>query len=208
MNPSDQNPDPLDALFQAQPVKPSADFAERTLARLREEAASPDVWDEELDALLASQPVLAKADVADRVIAALADEAPGVEPDDNKVVGFPSWAVAIGGIAALMVLGVFSFITLFKHAEHQKQVGNVGPLAHHDPVVEIAPVVDIIETPEAPVLQAETVMAAASDESLEVISDRIEIHDYEVVMTLDESLEDVLILADLDTLNTLQAFLN
>ncbi|WP_309397203.1 hypothetical protein [Cerasicoccus maritimus] len=220
MNHDDNSTDPLDTLFANQPVKPTKDFAERTLARLEQELTEQpeaSACDAELDALLESQPLKPRGDLADRVLAELGAEAakPTAEPEDNKVVGFPSWVVAIGSIAALMVLGMFSFITLFDHAKNQPtQIGGSDTYVQTtQPDVDTSgqPVVGSV-TPEIATLDTVTVEYVASAESAPDLDALIGIEettgDYNTVLTLDETLEDALLLADLETLNSLQAFLN
>ena len=61
--------DPLDALLEGRPLRPSSDFAEKVLARI---ASERDTGDTALDALLASRPLSAPAGLADRVVAEVA----------------------------------------------------------------------------------------------------------------------------------------
>lgn len=212
MKPQDHNPDPLDELLAKQPVQPSDDFADRTLARLREEDAAQShesALEEDLDALLGAQPVKPAADFADRVIAQLEPQGDASEPEQDKVVGFPSWVIAMGSIAALMVLGMFSFITLFDYAADQKGAG-APQIADNTPAANDAaqPSVDHVAAPvtedsalNEDVLVAESMTPAPLVPSAEVV-------EYETVISLDETLDDALLLADVETLNTLQAFLN
>lgn len=202
MNPQPPH-DPLDELLAAQPVKPSPGFAERILARLQkaeDEELDSAFPDDELDAMLQDQPIRPSADFADRVMAQL-EPAVGIhESEEDKVVGFPSWVIAMGSIAALMVLGMFSFITLFNYAETQKE--------DHRTVAQqtTTPAMDSVSssgTSEVPVSVASQEGLATGE--MTMLPGLVE---YETVLTLDETLDDALILADLETLNTLQAFLN
>ncbi|WP_309385555.1 hypothetical protein [Cerasicoccus frondis] len=220
MKPEPNSPDPLDALFKSQPVKPPADFAERTLARLEDELAArpdPSALDDELDALLAAQPLQPRANLADRVLAEL-DAETAKEPQDNKVVGFPSWVVALGSIAALMVLGMFSFIMLFDHAKQQQGGANGGTMAKvEQPAFDTPAVNELdlnpVETTtvfEIPATETDTIEYYAEVEPAvgDILPENSEVAEYETVLSLDETLEDALMLADLETLNSLQAFLN
>ncbi|WP_269539476.1 hypothetical protein [Cerasicoccus fimbriatus] len=213
MKPDDQPTDPLDALLSRQPVKPKADFAERTLARLDKELAErPEAaaFDAELDALLAAQPLKPSAELTDKVLAEIsADQT--AQPEENKIIGFPSWVVALGSIAALMVLGMFSFITLFDYAKSQKQP--TGPaIVQNDASAQTTS----DQTPETTTTQpdTETEVYVASVESSDIplpgnaMDESTEIVEFENVLTLDETLDDILLLADLETLDSLQAFLN
>jgi hypothetical protein len=69
--PDSDRDDDLDALFASRPVRLSADFTEKTLARI---ALAAGESDPALDALLATRPVAASPDMPDRVIAAVATE--------------------------------------------------------------------------------------------------------------------------------------
>ena len=76
MNPDDKvtpgdTPDSLDAMLAAHPLRPSADFTARTLARLDRMRAEGDP---EVDRLLTGHPVAAPVGFADRVMAAVAAE--------------------------------------------------------------------------------------------------------------------------------------
>lgn len=204
MNHPEHNPDPLDELLASQPVKPKSDFAERTLARLRDEEAAVETG---LDMLLAAQPVKPAADFADRVIAGLE---PSEASGDDKVVGFPSWVIAVGSIAALMVLGMFSFITLFDYAREQASTGR--EIVQKDPA-RPSDTSNSSPVPEgnAPTLETSSVAYVAANDPAEldpITPAPAEVVEYETVLTLDETLGDALLLADVETLNTLQAFLN
>ncbi|MEO0795194.1 MAG: hypothetical protein AAFX93_08540 [Verrucomicrobiota bacterium] len=219
MKTPDQNPDPLDELFAARLPKPSKDLADRTLDRLEAESDRLDeaAFDEELDFMLESQEVVPSQGFADQVVAAaVADSS---EPEDDKVVGFPSWTIAIGGIAAAMVLGIFSFVTLFDYAKDQRAQGASTEIADSGIGVEAPQTVDT--QPEAIPEEVEVIVEAplpleglSNDDTLVagfndvVVPDGSEVVEYESVLTMDEALGDALILADVETLNALSSFLN
>lgn len=69
--PDSDRDDDLDALLASRPVRLSADFTEKTLARIALAAAETDPA---LDTLLASRPLAAPAGMVDRVVAAVATE--------------------------------------------------------------------------------------------------------------------------------------
>lgn len=69
--PDSDSDDHLDALLASSPVRPSADFTEKTLARIALDARDSDPA---LDSLLASRPLSAPADMPGRVLAAVAVE--------------------------------------------------------------------------------------------------------------------------------------
>ncbi|GHB96849.1 hypothetical protein [Cerasicoccus arenae] len=217
MNQPEHSSDPLDQLLASQPVTPAPDFAARTLARLMAEETAQkgggEAFDAELDELLAMQPIAPSGQLADRVLAELNAKEVTQPEDDNKVVGFPSWVVAIGGIAAAMVIGMFCFITLFKYADHQRSSETFASTTTAAPVVEtpgIEPIPEVVEL----VMVADNVSRDASVTSVreilidEGLSPSSEVLEYETVLTLDDTLGDILLLADIDTLDTLQAFLN
>lgn len=104
----DRAPDDLDALLASRPVRPSADFASATLARIARERESAD---SPLDALLASRPVVAPAGFADRVLAAVA-------ASRRRILFFRAGsAIAAAACVALVVAGSF------------RTVGTSGPTA-------------------------------------------------------------------------------
>jgi len=191
------SPDPLDALIAASPAEPGPDLVDRTLERLANEKLSLDetAFEAELDAMLESQDAIVGEGFALRVVAAVEESHPH---EDDRVVGLPSWVVAIGSIAALMVLGMFSFIALFDLAVGQKSAagGMVAETASSAPgIVHDQP------TPVSPV-------GDSKERDLNLFPEDAEIFAYEEVLRMNEALEDGLLLADSDTLIALQALIN
>ncbi|MGE9294878.1 MAG: hypothetical protein ACQKBV_01110 [Puniceicoccales bacterium] len=200
MKESPDSQDPLDELFAAVPQAPRKGFADRTLARLEREGQGlgEDGLDAEIDSMLAAQEVVASEGFASRVITALdMPEAEVNEADSSdKVVGFPSWVVAMGGIAALMVLGMFSFIYLFQFAADQKSARDQRFAEQSPPAVQVV----------AP--EADTAMLAAAPALDVALPEEAEVLDYESVLAMDDALADAMLLADSETLSALQAFMN
>ncbi len=137
MNDEFDNNDPLDALLAARPVEPSRDFADRVLARMRDD----DVMDTALDEHLSAQPLVASPEFTDQVMSAIEAES------SHKVLGFPSWVVALGSIAALLVAGMLAFVMLFqKGASDAQQRISQGITAVEPAPVEVA-AIEIVPEP-------------------------------------------------------------
>lgn len=118
MSTQPQTPDSLDALLAAQPIQPRHDFTRVTLERIRAEASQPDPLDALIDDCLSKQTLDPSAGFAGRVQRTLRAK----EDSDRKILGFPSWVAALGGIAALFVAGVIAFGSMIRLAtDHQRQ---------------------------------------------------------------------------------------
>jgi len=202
MNPPPNNDDSLDELLASTPVKPPADFSERVLARLNGEPEVPSeaAFEHELDALLESREVVPGEGFANRALAA----AMAGDREDDTVIGLPSWVVAMGGIAALLILGMVSFIALFDFAAKQSPGPSVAAqdVQSADPSRAVATGAELMEPSTAP---AQVPVGAAPE-----LSDAaaLEVVEFESVLTMDDALEEAHLVADAETLSALQAFLN
>lgn len=172
MHNADSN-DPLDELLASKPIRPSPGFSDKVMHAL----AQPDALDGLLDRNLSEQSLEPGTAFTERVLAEMQAE------PDHKVIGFPSWVVAIGSIAALLVAGALAFAALFtkgwEDAREQSRVASstkiteqeeplastLGTLptdqAHISPVVAFA---DMSEWEELLVMQATLEDIAALDE--------------------------------------------
>jgi hypothetical protein len=113
MSTQPQSPDFLDELFTARSIEPRGDFVSETLGRIKLEAQYSEELDDLVDTHLGVMPIEPDANFADRVQRALKAEK---EEPDRKILGFPSWVVALGSIAALFVAGVIAFGSMIRQA--------------------------------------------------------------------------------------------
>jgi hypothetical protein len=106
--------DPIERLLGSQPVQPSPGFTEKTLARLQAEGTGPlseEEFDRRLDAWLADMPLEPEREFAATVL----EEAR--RPQEHRVFGLPAWVSALGGIAAVLVIGAFAAVSVLKDTE-------------------------------------------------------------------------------------------
>ncbi|MBC2594352.1 hypothetical protein H5P28_08790 [Ruficoccus amylovorans] len=106
MNADHTGKDPLERLLGSQPLRPSANFTEKTLARLRARdtgTLAEDEFDRRLDAWLAGMPLSPTDDFTEKVLAS------SPRPAARRFLGLPAWATAM---VAALVIGGFTTVAL------------------------------------------------------------------------------------------------
>ncbi len=127
----------LDALLRAPTVKPDEAFTDATLKRIHVEAAAgaQEEFDARVEFLLEQSPVRPADDFTAKTLARLQDEAEstpeGEVVEDDKVAGFPKWIIALGSMAAAMVVGMSAFFWLFHGMNPNQQPGGPGSMAQN-----------------------------------------------------------------------------
>lgn len=230
---NDNPHDPLDELLGKRPIQPSPGFTDKTLDRIKAEGdgvLSEAEFDRRLDAWLAAKPVTPGESFTGQVIAAATTAK--IDPETDKVVGFPSWVVTLGGLAAALVIGALAFFALFQHGYKQAGQNNIAQTDTTAPVADTtlpgtnatqvaetnianpevpAPAVQeiiVIESVEpAPEPQSATVTATV-DELLVADTQTQEQSDIADLILLEDALFEVAALTDAQTLDALDMLVN
>lgn len=175
MNTDKEPQDIVDALLSKHPVEPSAGFTGRTLQRI-----NASDGEAHLEAMLSARPVEAGEDFTRRVMAAIEAEQGG------RVMGLPTWAVLLGGMAAALVAGVIAFAAMFRHGW---EVGPREPVAIEQPT----PVMVAVNPPP---------LAVEPIEIIEMAPTAAELQAWEDLLMMEAALEEVAA-ADTETWQTL-----
>lgn len=180
----DSAEDKLDSLLASRPVKASPDFLEKTLARLKDEAAE----DAMLDDLLAQHPVEAPPEFTARTLARIHESS--AEEHDRKVIAFPRVASWVGAVAAAIVVGFFGLQIL------TRQPDPAGPGIAKDPV---AP------TEEATLVVAQDMPAV--EEEMPGVEEYEAYAEYEALFVLAEDLDEADFIFEDNTMDALAAIM-
>lgn len=187
----------IDAFFQKKPAQPAqADFLAKTLQAIehsREEATLERMTEDDLetamDDWLSAETVSARptfaAEVCQKAIAGK-EESP---QDDKspKILGFPSWVVTLGGLAAAVVFGMAAFIALFEQAYEDNAKRAVASIAE-----ESAPAIALSSQP----VPIDTVAASGG---LELTTGTV-LSEIETLLMMNDALYEVAALTDESTL--------
>lgn len=157
MNPSQNQPDPLDRLLSGQPIQPRNDFCEDTLGKIYAASDEDEALDDALDTFLAQSPIQPSLDFTDRTLASIKKE------NESKVVGFPTWAVTLGGMAATLFVGMVAFAAMMFYSGGKQATKT---LAQQTAIVEAAQ----NQAPE-PADVSEVTMVASSTTTPDVITE-------------------------------------
>jgi hypothetical protein len=128
--------DRLDALLRKRIVKPSADFTEATLKRIRADKTF-EMSDDALDSLLAERPVAASADFTERTLHA-------VRRRDNILTFFrPAFAAAASVAVTLSGIWIYDSATVAEN-----DTDTVGLAAENTTARPVAPADEMTEIRE------------------------------------------------------------
>lgn len=133
------NPPDIATWLSDQPLNPSKDFVEKTIARLH---TAPDAADEVgdlsgLDLWLADQPITPSSDFTQQILTEISTTQAA---KDLKIIGMPNWVFALSTMAATLVIMMAAFTWMYRQGlqaprpasiAHSSNDGVAPPLAKH-----------------------------------------------------------------------------
>ncbi|WOO42233.1 hypothetical protein [Rubellicoccus peritrichatus] len=184
MNPSHNQPDPLDKLLSGQPIQPRKDFCEDTLGKIYAASDESEALDDALDTFLAESPIQPSADFADRTMASI-----GQEKGEDKVVGFPVWAVTLGGMAATLFVGMIAFGAMIFYSGGKQPTKT---LAQQTAIVEAASQAQPEILPQTKTIVPEATMVASNTNAVKVpVITEPDLSEWEDLLLMEAALVDL-----------------